>query len=171
MADWYYIGHYGQLGPLTREQMDELIQGGVVSRDTYVWRNGMAQWLPAGTVGELDPQFRLADPFVAPPPPPTYTASPPSLHTQSAPVPVWTQNPYLAHSALKSDRSRTLAGVLQLLVPGAGRMYLGYMAYGVLQLVVCVVTCGLGYLWTLADGIIILSGGVKLDGYGRTLGE
>lgn len=169
MADWYYIGHYGQLGPLTRDQMDELIQGGVVNRDTYVWRNGMAQWLPAGTIGELDPQFRLADPFVAPPPPPTYSAAPPASNPQTMPAPVWTQNPYLAHTTLKSDRSRTVSGVLQIFVPGVGRMYLGYMAYGVLQLVVFFCTFGLGYLWSLIDGIVILSGGVKLDGYGRSL--
>src|SRR5579859_2938673 len=41
VGEWYYIGHYGQLGPLTREQIDELVTGGVISRDTYVWRAGM----------------------------------------------------------------------------------------------------------------------------------
>ena len=41
VADWYYIGHYGQLGPLTKEQIDELVDGGVIARETYVWSTGM----------------------------------------------------------------------------------------------------------------------------------
>ena len=52
MADWYYIGHYGQLGPLTREQIDELIDGGVIARDTFVWSTGMAEWQPADRISE-----------------------------------------------------------------------------------------------------------------------
>ncbi|RYD41081.1 MAG: TM2 domain-containing protein [Verrucomicrobiaceae bacterium] len=72
---------------------------------------------------------------------------------------------------LRSDRSRTAAGLLQLFVPGAGRMYLGYFAYGVLQLVLFVATCGFLYLWSFIDGIIILTGGLKFDGYGRHLND
>ena len=47
-------------------------------------------------------------------------------------------------------------------------MYLGYAAYGVLQLVFTL-CFGIGYLWSIIDGIIILTGGIKLDGYGRQL--
>ena len=50
-------------------------------------------------------------------------------------------------------------------------MYLGYAAIGVLQLVVTICTGGVGVLWPLVDGILILSGTVKHDGYGRTLKE
>ena len=75
-----------------------------------------------------------------------------------------------AFQTMTSDRSRVLAGVLQLLIPGVGRFYLGYSAYGVMQLVLF--PCGfVGWLWSVIDGIVILSGGVKLDGYGRQLVE
>lgn len=71
---------------------------------------------------------------------------------------------------LRSDRSRTLAGILQLVLPGVGRIYLGYAAYGVLQLVLTF--CFLvGLLWSFIDGILILAGSPKLDGYGRVLGD
>src|SRR3982750_120850 len=70
-AEWFYIGHYGQLGPLTREQIDELIGGGVIAKDTYVWRTGMSDWLNADRVPELRTEFAIADPFTMPPPPPT----------------------------------------------------------------------------------------------------
>ena len=75
-----------------------------------------------------------------------------------------------ANYTVSSERSRVLAGVLQLLIPGVGRIYLGYAAYGVMQLLL--VPCLLvGWLWSVIDGIVILAGGVRLDGYGRHLGE
>ena len=186
VGDWYYIGHYGQLGPLTREQIDELVEGGVIDRDTYVWRAGMEGWLPAERVRELADAFRAAQPFAAPPPPPTpgsRVAAPPQAPNFSnpAPAPAFPTNDFapLASQAayyptfggLRSDRSRTAAGVLQLFLPGVGRMYLGYLAYGVLQLVLTIFTCGFLWLWSFIDGIIILTGGVKLDGYGRQLND
>jgi TM2 domain-containing membrane protein YozV len=98
--------------------------------------------------------------------------------TQTAPVqsssPSWAAiNPVSGYqpvfAGIRSDRSRAAAGILQLILPGVGRMYLGYLAYGVLQLLLTIMTCGLLWLWSFIDGIIILTGGVKLDGYGRQL--
>lgn len=175
-AEWFYIGHYGQLGPLTRDQIDELISGGVIAKDTYVWRTGMSDWLHADHVPELRTEFAIADPFTMPPPPPsskpTAIASPP-LSPQGfgsckndALAPAPSNSP--AYGGIKSDRSRVLAGILNLFLPGVGRIYLGHMAHGVLQLVL-VLCAGVGYIWSFVDGIIILSGGVKYDGYGRVL--
>jgi len=181
-AEWYYIGHYGQLGPLTREQVDELVEGGVITPETYVWRSGMLQWQTADRVTELQPAFQAAAPFAAPPPPPVFEPVPPAGPAQTAQphypyqgpsqVPSYSQiNPYYRMDsalAMRSDKSRTLAGVLQLFLPGVGRMYLGYYAYGTLQLVLALCT-GLMLLWSIIDGIVILSGGLKFDGFGRVL--
>ncbi|KXK14293.1 MAG: hypothetical protein UZ18_ATM001001741, partial [Armatimonadetes bacterium OLB18] len=71
MAEWYYVGHYGQLGPLTRDQIDELIVAGVISRETYMWRTGMTDWVPASSILEIQSVFDSFQPVVAPPPPPT----------------------------------------------------------------------------------------------------
>ena len=69
----------------------------------------------------------------------------------------------------RSDKSRTLSGVLQLLVPGVGRIYMGYSALGVIQLIAAIITCGTLHVWSIIDGVLILSGQVRLDGYGRAL--
>ena len=74
------------------------------------------------------------------------------------------------YGTVQSDRNRVVAGILNLLLPGVGRIYLGYAAHGVLQLVLSF-CFGLGYLWSFVDGIIMLSGGVKYDGYGRVLSD
>lgn len=173
VAEWYYIGHYGQLGPLTKEQIDELVEGGVIARDTYVWRTGMSDWLPAERVAELQMAFKKNEPFAAPPPPPapsvtTATAPPFSVPSSFGNYPQVHETPYPAFGYVKSDKSRILAGILQLILPGVGRIYLGYAAIGILQLVLSL-CFGVGYIWSLIDGIIMLTGGVRMDGYGRAL--
>jgi TM2 domain-containing membrane protein YozV len=171
VGDWFYIGHYGQLGPLTREQFDELIQGGVIGRETFVWRSGMTTWVRADSVPELAGSF--ASVFAStPPPPPEMLASAGSTSTFMPSDPLLSPH-YATHptfTTVKSDRSRLAAGIIQLLLPGVGRMYMGYGAIGVLQLVLAF--CGgVGYIWSVIDGIVILSGGVKMDGYGRQMKE
>lgn len=184
VADWFYIGNYGQLGPLTPEQMDELIEGGVIARDTYVWRQGMPQWAMAESVIELAASFVKNAPYATPPPPP----SPGTMHMPPSPPPGFTNTAYQPYGAptysqpmamnpytqmplgmVKSNKSRVAAGILQIIFPGVGRMYLGYAAYGVLQLVLTICTGGVLWIWSIIDGIIMLTGGLKLDGYGRVL--
>jgi TM2 domain-containing membrane protein YozV len=185
VADWYYIGHYGQLGPLTREQIDELINGGVIARETYVWYTGMNDWVPADRCPDLVTMFAVVAPS-APPPPPgprldapqaapkpygvdaTYGAAPAPVSQYGMPSPYMGYQPVF--SAVRSDKSRAVGGILNLIIPGVGRMYLGYGAMGVLQFMLAF--CGgVGLVWSFIDGILILTGTVKMDGFGRELPE
>jgi TM2 domain-containing membrane protein YozV len=187
-AAWYYVGSFGQLGPLTLEQMEELIDGGVIEKSTYVWKPTMNDWLPAGNVSELMTAFKLVEPMASPPPVPG-SVPPPVVRPQQVQTnfqnPVQFAQPSYPSRAIsvqahgtsralhlpRSDKSRTIAGVLQLLIPGAGRLYLGYSALGVIQFVITFCTIGFGYIWSLVDGIMILSGKVGIDGYGCALEE
>jgi TM2 domain-containing membrane protein YozV len=68
-----------------------------------------------------------------------------------------------------SDKSKLVAGLLQLLIPlGIGRMYMGHVGLGVAQLLVGIFTCGIGFLWPFIDGIMILVG-EPTDSEGRPL--
>ena len=74
-----------------------------------------------------------------------------------------------------SDKSKTVAGLLQLLglfgVVGVGRIYLGYTGLGVAQLVVGIVTCFVGAIvWGIIDAVLILTDKVR-DPEGRPLRE
>ena len=76
--------------------------------------------------------------------------------------------PYQQYPQGVSDKSKVVAGVLQILLGGfgIGRFYMGDTKTGVIQLIVTLVTCGFGAIWGLVDGILILvNGGV--DGQGR----
>lgn len=179
-AEWYYVGHYGQLGPLSLQNMTELASDGVIERDTYVWNPKMPDWEMAANVRELTTHFISAQ---SPPPPPTpgmrqSAAMPISAGpTNSPPLrplnPSQPINPYGGSQwmlgpirAPRSDKNRLTAALLNVF-PGFGRLYLGHTAVGVLQLIT---TCmGVGVIWSWVDGIYILAGGVKHDGYGREL--
>ena len=68
-----------------------------------------------------------------------------------------------------SDKSKMVAGLLELLLPmvgihGVGRFYLGYTGLGIAQLL----TCGGCGWWSLIDGIMILMDKVP-DADGRKL--
>ncbi len=65
-----------------------------------------------------------------------------------------------------SDKQKLVAGLLQILLGGfgAGRWYLGDTGIALAQLLTC---GGLG-IWSLIDGIMILTGNVR-DKYGRPL--
>jgi hypothetical protein len=162
IAEWYYVGTYGQLGPLQRDEIEDLILGGAIGRETFVWKAGMSEWVPAGAVPELAGVLADSLPLTPPPPPPiTRAATSSAFSTYPAPT-----SPYPV-SAVRSDKSRIAAGILQF-IPGVGRLYLGYGAIGILQLILFL--CGgVGWIWSVIDGILILTGAIKHDGYGRTL--
>lgn len=184
--EWYYVGHYGQLGPLTEPQLVELIEAGVVERQTYVWRAGMSDWVPAASLANFVSSFSTADIF-APPPAPGPKVPPQPMATQMPPrpeppnsmmqAPSAYTNPYsvaqphympMMGGGIPSDKSRVAGGLLNLFLPGVGRIYLGYSALGVIQLL-SFLFCGVGIIWSFIDGIIILAGGLNYDGYGRKL--
>ena len=187
-ATWYYVGTFGQLGPLTLGELEELVDGGVVERETYVWNPALPSWLPAAQVPQLAGALGKRLPYMEPPPTPGTRAAIPAMPAQSfAPPPppqfasqLPTQLPtaaslaasyarYASPYGMVSDRSRVVAGILNIVLPGVGRLYLGYSALGVIQLVATFLSCGLLYVWGIIDGILMITGQVKIDGYGRVL--
>ena len=56
-----------QSGPFTWQQLQQMVQSGQITKDTYVWKQGMANWELAGNVQELSSLFGSVPP---PPPPP-----------------------------------------------------------------------------------------------------
>jgi TM2 domain-containing membrane protein YozV len=106
----------------------------------------------------------------APPPPPPQQGYPQQGYPQQGypqagypvgPYGASPQAPYGIHPATGlpySDKQKLVAGLLQILIPlGIGRFYIGDTKIGVWQLVVTILTCGIGGLWPFIDGIIILA--------------
>ena len=67
----YYISFNGaQAGPFTIPKLTEMVQSGQMTTQTYVWKQGMANWELAGNVQELAALFTTPGNTPPPPPPP-----------------------------------------------------------------------------------------------------
>jgi TM2 domain-containing membrane protein YozV len=118
------------------------------------------------------------------PPPPGYAPQPPGYPPpgqQYGQYPQAYQDPsapYGRHPLTGeplSDKSKIVAGLLQLIglfgLVGIGRIYLGYTGLGIAQLVVGLVTCGIGaVVWGIIDAVLIFTDKVR-DTEGRPLRE
>lgn len=51
--DWFYAKHGKQEGPVDLETLRSKLKGGEIIATDLVWREGMAEWTPAGEVAEL----------------------------------------------------------------------------------------------------------------------
>lgn len=71
----YMLNVNGQnMGSYNMQQMQQMVQNGQMTRQTYVWKQGMANWELAGNVQELAPLFGAV-----PPPPPGMPPVPPTM--------------------------------------------------------------------------------------------
>lgn len=67
----YHISVNGsQAGPFNMQQLIQMVQNGQLTPQTYVWKQGMANWEIAGNVQELASLFAPPAPGSMPPPPP-----------------------------------------------------------------------------------------------------
>lgn len=65
-AAWYAAVNNQQVGPLDEAGLKEKIAAGQISRQTLIWKNGMAQWTPAERVMELSNLFANVPPPLPP---------------------------------------------------------------------------------------------------------
>ncbi|MEU5264486.1 DUF1707 domain-containing protein [Amycolatopsis sp. NPDC021455] len=168
-----------RIGTAEREEAARLLADhfgmGRITPDEYETR--VTDAYAATTLGGLRPLFRDLPPphpgFFGPAPPyaqptmqlPMYA---PPVANPYAPPPTPYAPPMPYAPVPYSYRSKTVAGVLQIVLPfGVGRFYTGQVGLGLLQLFVVLVT-GIGFLWPMIDGVMLLKDG-GLDAQGRPL--
>lgn len=75
------------------------------------------------------------------------------------------------------QKSKMVAGILGILLGSLGvhNFYLGYTGKAVAQLLIALLTCGIGAaatgIWGLIEGIMILTGSINVDGNGNPLSD
>lgn len=83
-----------------------------------------------------------------------------------------TQSTYNAGPQVSSSaKSKLAAGLLGIFLGGWGihNFYLGFTSKAVAQILVTIVTCGVGAIWGFIEGILILSGSIDKDANGVPL--
>ena len=70
-----------------------------------------------------------------------------------------------------NQKSKMAAGLLGIFLGGWGihNFYLGYTGKGIAQILVTILTCGIGAIWGLIEGIMILAGSITTDANGVPL--
>jgi hypothetical protein len=128
---WYYSKNGTQLGPISTEALLSKLASGEVSASDLVWKDGMADWLPAGQVAEL----RTAAPLspAATPTPVVKTTSPYETPVASHAAP---QTPFPAQMLPGAAISQGLA--------------IGSMVCGIIGLLGCCAWCLSGPLAIIA---------------------
>lgn len=73
----------------------------------------------------------------------------------------------------QEGKSKLVAGLLGIFLGAWGihNFYLGNTGRGIAQIIVTIVTCGMGGLWGLIEGILILTGSINTDANGRPLAQ
>lgn len=156
-----------RVGDAEREEASRVLAdhftAGRLAMDEYEDRVGAAA--AARTRADLSGLFTdLPAPhpaFLRPP----AAALPPTTHSPGS-VPTVNRT---ADVLPPSGKSKTVAGVLQILLPfGIGRFYTGHTGLALAQLFVTLLTLGMGAIWPFIDGIVLLATG-GVDGDGRRL--
>jgi TM2 domain-containing membrane protein YozV/RNA polymerase subunit RPABC4/transcription elongation factor Spt4 len=77
----------------------------------------------------------------------------------------------LAKPQPRGKKSKLAAGLLGIFLGYMGfhRFYLGYVGIGIAQIVVTLLTFGIGGLWGFIEGILILTGTINQDADGHPL--
>jgi len=130
--------------------------------DPYAQQQPFAQQQPYGQppAGYGQPPAGYGQPGGYPPPGPQgYNPNDPEAPYGRDPFGV----PY-------SDKQKMVAGLLGIFAGsfGIGRFYLGHTGIAIAQIAVTWLTCGLGVIWPIIDGVMILTGKVP-DAQGRPL--
>jgi hypothetical protein len=58
-ARWYHLQGEEQRGPIGLDVLRRLVMDGRIEPDTYVWADGMPDWLPARQVPAITPPDEL----------------------------------------------------------------------------------------------------------------
>jgi len=144
---WFTHQNDQVYGPYTGHELKTFAAEGIVDGSTSVIREGQETWTKAGEDPVLARIFRVEKPVA---PPPAITAGKGATIVQvtnqigAGPV-----SAYLDDDAPFGPKSAGVAFLLSFLICGAGQMYNGQVAKGILMLIGCIV------LWAAFLGWII----------------
>ncbi|MDA1017153.1 MAG: GYF domain-containing protein, partial [Planctomycetota bacterium] len=86
-AEWYYAKSGQQLGPVATEELRTMLRTGEIKSADLVWKDGMSDWSPAGTISILK-SAKTAAPAPAASPSKTKAATSAPQRVGSTPEPV-----------------------------------------------------------------------------------
>lgn len=74
---WYYAQNNQQMGPVSEEELQSKLRGGILVGTTLAWKEGMSDWKPVSEIAELASALMSAGPSVSEHVPASGMARPP----------------------------------------------------------------------------------------------
>lgn len=65
-SEWYYVQNGQRNGPVSKQQLRQLVSGRQLWATDLVWKQGMSQWVPLSQVISLSPHSSNMPPFLIP---------------------------------------------------------------------------------------------------------
>ncbi len=109
---WWYVTNHEKQGPVTKDELHELLSTESINAQTLVWQQGMAEWIVLAEVEALNDIL----PVYEPPPIPTQAATPPPIPDSDDVNPV-----LLANERVLVDSAATNIKTLSASIKLAGR--------------------------------------------------
>lgn len=109
---WWYVTNHEKQGPVTKDELHELLSTESINAQTLVWQQGMAEWIVLAEVEALNDIL----PVYEPPPIPTQAATPPPIPDSDDVNPV-----LLANERVLVDSAATNIKTLSASMKLAGR--------------------------------------------------
>lgn len=136
MEQYYILTGNLRYGPMAKENLSEY----GLTPQSMVWRAGLSEWVPAGSLAELA-DVMPDDADGCPPPPPPYNG-----------------NRCYVYNSNPVESQKLTTALLAILLGGLGiqYFYLGKTTAGILCILFSIVSCGLWNVVTLVSGILIL---------------
>jgi TM2 domain-containing membrane protein YozV len=139
---WYYQQGSNRMGPVDEATIRGLLASGQISIDTLVWTTGMASWTPLQ-------QSSLGA----------------GLPTPPSAVPTFPAAGYANPNA--KDRVAYVLLAVFLGHLGIHNFFAGYTSRAVIQLVITIVTCGIGalvtWIWAIIEAITVTKDAQGVD--------
>ncbi|MBY5443799.1 MULTISPECIES: RDD family protein [Rhizobium] len=83
MKTWYYAVGQEHKGPITEEELHDLIKRGQIIKETPLWQEGMSTWVPAAELSEISAGFVVLPPLPVQPPPVQAGKAAPTTHVEA----------------------------------------------------------------------------------------
>ena len=166
MSTWRYVQNGQPAAPVDMAALQALLTQGTLAPDTYVWKEGMANWIAAKNLPEFANCRPVAVPpvpagTVVPPLPAPPKASPPSAVPVSEAEDVEKNRVFAAPNSkfAKFHANQGLVLFLASLVASVGCLVIGFIPFVNMVLVLVMPLLWIGWLVLVMLGIVNAAGG------------
>lgn len=80
---WHYAVGQEHNGPISEEELRDLIKRGQITKETLLWQEGMSTWVPAAELSEISASFAVLPLLPVQPPPVQQEKVAPTIHVEA----------------------------------------------------------------------------------------